>query len=80
MIRPRYYSQYVIIVSFLMFTIITFNSFSAYITSILSVQLVNIRDVEDLLESDYEIGYIKNSDDEVYLRVSNLIQWNSPQR
>lgn len=54
-----------------MFTIITFNSFAAYITSILSVQLVNIRDVEDLLESDYEMGYVKNSDDEVYLRVCN---------
>lgn len=56
----------------LLFTIIIFNSYSAFITSVLSVRLDNIRTVDDLLKSDYDIGYAKNNEDEVYLRVSNL--------
>ncbi|KAJ8944704.1 hypothetical protein NQ318_007917 [Aromia moschata] len=41
----------------------------AFITSVLSVKRWDIGNVEDLLNSDYEIGYTKNSGDELYLRV-----------
>lgn len=69
-IKPKHIAEYIITFTALLFTIVICNAYSAFITSVLSVQLVNIRTVDDLLESDYEIGYAKNSEDEIYLRVS----------
>lgn len=36
----------------------------------LSVKLTKIRTIADLLNSDYDIGYAKNSVDESFLRVN----------
>lgn len=53
----------------LIFALIIFNAYSAFITSILSVELSNINNLDDLLSSDYRLGYIKNSQDDLYLQV-----------
>lgn len=55
-----------------MFALIIFNSYSAFITSVLSVEVSDIKSIEDLLASDYHLGYIKNSQDDVYLQVCFL--------
>nr|XP_008199932.1 PREDICTED: uncharacterized protein LOC103314795 isoform X1 [Tribolium castaneum]XP_015840012.1 PREDICTED: uncharacterized protein LOC103314795 isoform X1 [Tribolium castaneum] len=71
---PSTYSGNIILITSLAFALVIFNSYSAFITSILSVELSSIRSVEDLLESNYNIGYVKNSQDEVYLRSMNDTQ------
>lgn len=53
----------------LIFALVIFNAYSAFITSILSVELSNIKNLDDLLASDYRLGYIKNSQDDLYLQV-----------
>lgn len=53
----------------LIFALIIFNAYSAFITSIFSVELSNINNLDDLLASDYSLGYIKNSQDDLYLQV-----------
>ncbi|XP_050310548.1 uncharacterized protein LOC126746366 [Anthonomus grandis grandis] len=75
-IQPKSYTGNVIIVISLVFALIIYNSYSAFITSMLSVKLTRIRTVQDLLESDYDIGYTKNSPDEVFLRSMNETQLN----
>lgn len=67
---PTTYSGNIILIISLAFALVIFNSYSAFITSILSVEIASIRSVEDLLESNYNIGYVKNSQDEIYLRVN----------
>lgn len=61
-----------VVISSLIFALIIFNSYSAFITSILSVEVSNIKSIDDLLASDYHLGYIKNSQDDVYLQVINI--------
>lgn len=68
--KPGSPAEQIIIIVYLAFTLVIYNSYSAFITSVLSIKLTNIRTVDDLLNSDYEIGYVKNSQDEIYLRVS----------
>lgn len=67
--KPVTCSGNVVVILSLVFALIIFNSYSAFITSILSVEVSNIRSVDDLLASDYKIGYIKSSQDDVYLQV-----------
>ncbi|XP_068911621.1 probable glutamate receptor isoform X2 [Tenebrio molitor] len=71
---PTTYSGNIILIISLAFALVIFNSYSAFITSILSVEIASIRSVEDLLESNYNIGYVKNSQDEIYLRSINDTQ------
>nr|UTN00876.1 gustatory receptor [Semanotus bifasciatus] len=73
---PGSCSEQIIVVVSLAFTLLIYNSYSAFITSILSVKRWDIRTVEDLLNSNYEIGYAKNSQDELYLRSMNVTQLN----
>lgn len=68
--KPGSPAEQIIIIVYLAFTLVIYNSYSAFITSVLSIKLTNIRTVGDLLNSDYEIGYVRNSQDEIYLRVS----------
>ncbi|XP_023310326.1 glutamate receptor U1-like [Anoplophora glabripennis] len=74
--KPGSSAEQIIIIVYLIFTLIIYNSYSAFITSVLSIKLTNIRTVDDLLDSDYEIGYVKNSQDENYLRSMNITQLN----
>ncbi|KAJ8928059.1 hypothetical protein NQ314_019406, partial [Rhamnusium bicolor] len=74
--KPKTCTEQIIIIVSLAFTLLIYNSYSAFITSVLSVKLTNIRTVDDLLNSDYEIGYAKNSQDENYLRSMNISQLN----
>nr|CAH7750446.1 unnamed protein product [Callosobruchus chinensis] len=74
--EPTLYSDQIIVLISLLFTLLIYNSYSAFITSVLSITLADIRTVQDLLESNYEIGYEKNSQDEVYLRTTNNSQLN----
>ncbi|XP_066137934.1 probable glutamate receptor [Euwallacea fornicatus] len=67
-IQPNSGSGNMIILFSLFFALIIYNSYSAFITSMLSVKLNRIRTISDLLKSDYDIGYIKNSPDEIFLR------------
>lgn len=68
-IQARTSSGNMIIVISLLFALVIYNSYSATITSMLSVKLTKIRTIADLLNSDYDIGYAKNSVDETFLRV-----------
>nr|CAI5866441.1 unnamed protein product [Callosobruchus analis] len=72
--KPTLYSDQIIVLISLLFTLLIYNSYSAFITSVLSITSADIRTVQDLLESNYEIGYEKNSQDEVYLRTTNHSQ------
>ncbi|XP_074034073.1 glutamate receptor U1 [Leptinotarsa decemlineata] len=74
--KPTLYGGRIVVLISLAFTLLIYNSYSAFITSVLSVELSSIRNVDDLLQSDYEIGYTKNSQDEVYLRSMNISQLN----
>lgn len=77
--KTRSLTEKTIVIVALFLTVLIYNSYSAFITSILSVEVYSIRSITDLLESDYKIGYAKDSQDEDYLRVcllyfySNLI-------
>ncbi|XP_072401194.1 glutamate receptor ionotropic, delta-1-like [Diabrotica undecimpunctata] len=70
--KTRTNPEKIIVLISLMFTLLIYNSYSAFITSVLSVELSSIRSVKDLLESDYTIGYAKDSQDEDYLRSVNI--------
>ncbi|CAH1957812.1 unnamed protein product [Acanthoscelides obtectus] len=74
--RPKLYSDQIIVLIALAFTLLIYNSYSAFITSVLSITLPDIRTVQELLESNYEIGYEKDSQTEVYLRTTNNSQLN----
>ncbi|KAJ8919204.1 hypothetical protein NQ315_012192 [Exocentrus adspersus] len=74
--QPGSCAERIIVIVSLAFTLIIYNAYSAFITSVLSVKLTNIRTVDDLLNSDYDIGYAKNSQDEIYLRSMNVTQLN----
>ncbi|VEN33651.1 unnamed protein product [Callosobruchus maculatus] len=74
--EPTLYADQIIVLISLLFTLLIYNSYSAFITSVLSITLDDIRTVQDLLESNYDIGYEKNSQDEVYLRTTNNSQLN----
>lgn len=66
---PRSCSGNFVVILSLILALIIFNAYSAFITSILSVELTNINNLDDLLASDYRLGYIKNSQDDLYLQV-----------
>lgn len=51
-----------------MFALVTYNAYAGFITSILSVQAAGIRNLEDLFQNNYKLGY-SDVDDE-YMRVS----------
>ncbi|CAG9865505.1 unnamed protein product [Phyllotreta striolata] len=70
--KTRSLTEKIIVLITLFLTVLTYNSYSAFITSILSVELYKIQSVTDLLESDYKIGYVKNGEDEDYLRSVNI--------
>ncbi|XP_060525231.1 glutamate receptor U1-like [Cylas formicarius] len=73
LIKPKTYSGNVIVVTSLLLALIVYNSYQAFITSVLSIKLTSIRTVSDLLDSDYDIGYTKNSQDEIFLRSMNNV-------
>lgn len=60
------------LISSLMFALIIYNSYAAFITSILSVKTSDINTLEDLFAYGYGVGYIQNSQDEIYLQVGNM--------
>ncbi|KAG5889221.1 hypothetical protein JTB14_018644 [Gonioctena quinquepunctata] len=74
--KPKLYGGQMMVLISLAFALLIYNSYSAFITSVLSVELSSIRNIDDLLKSDYEIGYAKNGYDEYYLRSMNLSQLN----
>lgn len=72
---PRSCSGNFVVILSLILALIIFNAYSAFITSILSVELTNINNLDDLLASDYRLGYIKNSQDDLYLQVIFTIRF-----
>lgn len=70
---PKTCSGKILLVTALFFALLIYNSYAGVITSILSVEVQSIDSIEDLLESDYDIGYTKDTLDETLLRVKRLI-------
>lgn len=68
--HPNTYSGRTLVIVSLIFSLLIYNSYSAFITSILSVKVEYIKSINDLLDSDYGIGYTRNSQDEFFLRVN----------
>lgn len=53
----------------LVFALMIFNSYSAFITSVLSVRMSDIRTLDDIFHYGYDIIYVAESEDEIYLQV-----------
>ena len=66
---PKTMSGNLLLINGLLFALIIYNSFAAFITSVLSVNSDEIKDLKDLINSDYAFGYTLGNSDELFLRV-----------
>ncbi|KAL0274792.1 UNVERIFIED_CONTAM: hypothetical protein PYX00_002832 [Menopon gallinae] len=69
--RPSSKSGSLLLICGLLFALVIYNAYAAFITSVLSVKIAKIKDLEDLINSDFAFGYTLGSPDELFLRTVN---------
>lgn len=66
---PTSQSGKFVLITSLVFAMIIYNSYAAYITSVLSINAPSIRNLDDIFDHNFDIGFLRNSQDEIFLMV-----------
>ncbi|XP_034944276.1 uncharacterized protein [Chelonus insularis] len=67
--KPQTLSGKLALLSSLIFALVTYNAYAGFITSILSVQVTGIKNVNDLLQNNFKVGYSELDDE--FMRTTN---------
>lgn len=70
--QPKTFISATVIILALLFSMVVFNAYITKLTSELAIQLQEIHSAEELFyDTDFSLGYVADSGDELYLKHSN---------